>query len=146
MYRAPELDIDGFGVAAFNQQTLEHLSVNSVHHQTRLGLGAGVNFFFLRMVGIGAQAYSFDTRHSFIDNASGDLTVRFPILDTGFAPYVFGGGGHRWDREETNFAEAGGGFEFRFHPNIGVFIDGRYVLSHRTDDFGLGRAGFRFAF
>ena len=146
MYRAPELDIDGFGAAAFRQSTIEHLSPETVHHQTRLGVGAGFNFFFLRMVGIGAHAYSFDTHHAFIDNLSGDLTLHFPILDSGFAPYMFAGGGHKWDRDEANFAEAGAGFEFRFHPNIGFFVDGRWTFVHRLDNYALGRAGLRFAF
>ena len=145
MYRAPELDIDAFGVAAASQQTLSHITGERINHQTRLGAGAGVSFFALRMLGIGAEAYSFDTRHNFIDDLSGNLILRLPVLDTGFAPYIFGGGGHKFDRVEGNFAQGGGGLEFRFHPNFAFFVDGRFVFAHHVDDYGLGRAGFRFA-
>jgi hypothetical protein len=146
LYRAPELSIDGFGSAAFSENTLEHLPHNHFHHNTRLGAGGGINFFFLRMVGIGADAYSEDTRGSFVDSASGNLILRLPILHTGLAPYIFGGGGHRFDPADSNFAQGGGGLEFRFLPNFGIFIDARYVFEHHLENYGLARAGFRIAF
>jgi len=105
-----------------------------------------VNFFFLRMVGFGADAYSEDTRHCFIDKISANAILRFPVLDTGFAPYIFGGGGYAFDREPGRFGQAGGGLEFRFTQNIGIFIDARYIFAHNIDNYGLGRAGVRIAF
>jgi hypothetical protein len=146
IYRAPELSLDGFGSVSLGQQTLEHISGDRVRHRARLGAGAGLNFFFLRMLGIGADAYSEDTHGNFIDKASGNAILRFPVLETGFAPYIFGGAGYAFDREPGKFAQGGGGFEFRFCQNIGLFIDGRYIFAHRIDNYGLARAGLRIAF
>jgi hypothetical protein len=146
LYRAPELSLDGFGSVSLGQQTLEHISGDRVRHRARLGAGAGVNFFFLRMLGVGGDAYTEDTRKNFIDKVSGNVIVRFPVLDTGFAPYIFGGGGYAFDRVPGKFADGGGGFEFRFTQNIGVFIDGRYIFAHHIDNYGVARAGLRIAF
>ena len=146
LYRAPELSLDGFGTATTGQQTLNHISGDRIRHNTRLGVGAGVNFFFLRMLGVGGDMYSEDNRHCFIDKVSGNAILRFPVLDTGFAPYIFGGGGYAFDREPGRFGQAGGGLEFRFTQNIGIFVDARYIFAHRIDNYGLGRAGLRIAF
>jgi hypothetical protein len=145
-YRAPELSFDGFASASWHQQSFDHLTGESIHHYNRLGAGAGVNFFFLRMVGVGGDFYTEDTRHSFVDKASGNLIVRFPVGESCFAPYIFGGGGYAWDWVKGEFADGGAGFEFRFFRNIGIFIDGRYVFAHRIDDYAVARAGLRIAF
>jgi hypothetical protein len=146
MYRAPELSLDGFGSMSIGQQTIAHPSGDRIRHDARFGAGAGINFFFLRMVGIGGDVYSEDTHHNFIDKVSGNLIVRFPVMDTGFAPYIFGGGGYAFDQVPGKFAQGGAGLEFRFTQNIGIFVDGRYVLAHKIDNYGLGRAGLRIAF
>jgi hypothetical protein len=37
--------------------------------------------------------------------------------------------------------------EFRFTPHFGLFVDARYVLGDKTaSNYGVGRAGLRFAF
>jgi hypothetical protein len=59
---------------------------------------------------------------------------------------AFGGGGYQFDPISQKLADGGGGIEFRFSPNAGIFIDARYVFADKTDDFGIGRLGFRFSF
>ena len=146
LYRAPELSLDGFGSVSFRQQTIEHISGDRIHHDARLGAGAGANFFFLRMLGIGGDFYTEDTRRNFIDKVTGNAILRFPVADTGFAPYIYGGGGYAFDWVPGKFADGGGGFEFRFTQNIGIFIDGRYLFAHHIDNYAVGRAGLRIAF
>ncbi len=111
-----------------------------------LGAGLGVNYFILRYVGVGGDLYTENTAHDLVDNASGNVIFRYPIGQTGLAPYVYGGGGYKWDPVQTAFGQVGGGLEFRFTPHIGVFVDARYVLADRIRDYGVGRAGVRFAF
>jgi len=145
-YRDHELSIDGFGTLSLGEQFINNISATRVHRNGRLGAGAGVNLFFAKNVGIGADAWSEDVSGRFIDNVSGNLIVRFPIADTGLAPYVFGGGGYQFEPVSQAFGQFGAGVEIRFNPHAGIFVDARYLVTRRTDDFGLGRAGLRFSF
>jgi len=145
-YRDHELSIDGFGTLSLGEQFINSISAARVRHNGRLGAGAGVNLFFAKNVGIGADAWSESASGKFVDNVSGNLIVRFPIGDSALAPYVFGGGGYQFEPVSQAFGQFGAGIEIRFNPHAGIFVDGRYLVTRRTDDFGLARAGFRFSF
>jgi len=146
LYRSKELSLDAFGSASLGAYTIENPSGERVEENTRLGAGLGLNYFFSRNIGIGADAYSEDTTGSFIDSASASLLLRFPLGKSGFAPYAFGGGGRQFDLVEAWFAQAGAGMEYRFTPNVGAFVDARWVLPEETKYYGVGRLGLRFAF
>jgi len=146
MYRDQELNIDAFGTLSLGEQFIDKISSDRIRHNGRLGAGAGLSLFFARNVGFGADAWSEDTRGQFVDNLAGSLIVRFPIADSGLSPYVFGGGGYQWEPVDQAFGHFGGGIEIRFNPHVGIFVDARYVVARETDDFGVGRAGFRFSF
>ena len=146
LYRSSELSLDGFGSASLGKYTIDHPSEMRVRQNTRLGAGAGINYFFTRNIGIGAEAYSENTTGVFIDSASANLTLRLPLGQSGFAPYVFGGGGRHFEAVKTWFAQAGAGMEYRFTPHVGVFIDARGVLPDEAKYYGVARLGFRFAF
>jgi len=145
-YRDHELSIDAFGTLSLGEQFINSISATKVRRNGRLGAGAGVNLFFTRNVGIGADAWSEDVRGRFVDNVSGNLIVRFPIADSILAPYVFGGGGYQFEPVSQGFGQFGAGIEIRFNPHTGIFVDARYLVTRRTEDFGLGRAGLRFSF
>jgi len=146
LYRSSELSFDAFGTAALGEHSIEHLSDHRIRHDTRLGLGIGLNYFFCQYVGIGAEAYTENTSRNFVDDVSGSLIFRYPIGQTGLAPYGFAGAGYKFDPIDGKFAHLGAGLEFRFTPHIGIFVDARYVFVERESDYGLGRLGFRFAF
>ena len=145
-YRSSELSVDAFGTGSLGEYTLDHLSNNRIRQNTKFGVGAGINYFFTRNIGIGADAYSENTTGAFIDSASANLILRLPLGQSGFAPYAFGGGGHQFDMGQMWFGQAGGGMEYRFTPHVGVFIDARGVLPNETKLYGVARAGLRFAF
>jgi len=145
-YRDHEFSIDGFGSVSLGEQFLNSLSTTKVKKNGRLGGGAGVNLFFNRMVGIGADAWSEDLHDHAVDDVSGSLIVRFPLADSGVAPYVFGGGGYQFDPIPQGFGQFGGGIEFRFNPHAGLFVDARYLVTRKSEDFGLARLGLRFGF
>jgi hypothetical protein len=146
LYRANELSLDAFGSGSLGKYSIDHLSGHRVRHDTQLGAGLGINYFFTRNIGIGADAYSENTTGSAVDSASANLILRLPLGKSGFAPYVFGGGGFHFDAIRTQFAQAGAGIEYRFCPHMGVFIDARGVLPEHTPDYGVARLGLRFVF
>jgi hypothetical protein len=146
-YRSSELSVEGFGTASLGKYALNHVSDSNIRHDARLGAGAGINYFFTRNIGIGVEGYSENTTGAFIDSASANLTVRFPLGQSGFAPYAFGGGGRQFDVANVVwFGQAGAGMEYRFTPHIGVFIDARGVVPDHTKYYGVARLGMRFAF
>jgi hypothetical protein len=145
-YRSSELSLDGFGTASLGSYTIDHPSNNRIRQNTEFGAGAGVNYFITRYIGIGAEAYSENTTGVFIDNASGNLILRLPLGQSGFAPYAFGGGGHQFDAAKLWFGQAGAGMEYRFTPHIGVFLDARAVWPNETKYYGVARLGMRFSF
>ena len=146
LYRAKEWSVDGFGSASLSRYTLDHVSRARVRQNTRLGIGAGVNYFFTQNLGISAEASSEDTHGSLIDSASANMTLRLPLGQSGFAPYVFGGGGRHFENVRTWFVQSGVGIEYRFTPHLGVFTDFRGVLPDATKYYGAARLGVRFAF
>ena len=114
------------------------------------GGGFGVNFFFLRYVGIGYEASWFDNRrHSRSSSARRrQLVPPLSLLHSGpRCP-------NRWAvalrgmamAPATEMSEAG--LEYRFTDHIGIFVDGRYFYGTRmvlAMSANL-RAGMRFAF
>jgi len=146
LYPNQEVSLDLFGSVSVGQQTIDSLSGTRVTKDGRLGTGVGLNYFFCRFVGLMGEAYTENTAHDFVDSASLNLVGRLPLGNSGIAPYIYGGGGHQFDNVEQNVANVGAGVEFRFRGHWGIFLDGRYVLAHRTDNYGVGRAGVRFSF
>ena len=146
LFREHEFSLDLFGTGSVGQQTIDHISGDRIRHDGRLGAGAGVNCFFTRLLGLGADAYTENTAHHFVDSAALNLILRYPIGQSGFAPYIFGGGTRQFDEVRQWAGDAGGGFEFRFQRHFALFVDARYVLADKTDNYGVGRAGFRFSF
>jgi hypothetical protein len=146
LYPANQLSVDAFGTISEGEYTINHISGDNVKNGARGGVGAGVTYFITKYIGIGADGYSENTSGPFIDNLSGNLYLRVPLGQSGFAPYVYGGGGYQFDSLKAGFAQAGAGIEFRFTPHIGLFTDARYVVPDKSKFFGVGRAGLRFAF
>jgi hypothetical protein len=145
-YHCNELSLDGFATGSEGSYTIDHLSSQRIRRNTQGGAGAGINYFITRYVGVGAEAYSENTTGTFIDNASGNLILRLPLGESGFAPYALGGGGQQFDAAKLTFGQAGAGMEYRFCHHIGVFVDARCVWPNETKYYGVGRAGLRFAF
>jgi hypothetical protein len=146
LFQANEFSLDLFGSLSVGQETINHISHERVEDDGRLGLGLGGNYFFHRNIGLSADAYTENAGHSFVDNSSGNLVVRFPIDSIHLAPYLFGGGGYQFDPSGLWFGQAGGGLDFRFTKRVGLFLDARYVFTDGTKNFGVGRFGVRFGF
>ncbi len=145
LYRDQEFTVDVFAGGTLNQNDFDNFGEH-VKHDGRLGMGGGGSFFFCRNVGIEGEVFTENTSGHFIDETSGSLVLRAPIGQSGLAPYIFGGGGHLFDPVSSSFGQAGAGLEFRFCANVGIFVDGRWVVTDRIGNYGMGRAGLRLAF
>ena len=108
------------------------------------GMAVGLNHFFTKYFGVGAETYFDAWEVPYLIN--GDGYFRFPIKQTGFAPYAFGGGGRQWTHAAQWLAHAAAGIEFRIRPQAGIFFDAREVFASETKDYEVLRFGFRFAF
>lgn len=139
-FRANETSVDLFGsFSAANGNGL---------YRDGFGGGLGVNHFFTKYLGLGLDGYWWDGDRTgeVISSLSASAIFRYPIDKINLAPYVFAGvGGHLASTEQVS-GHGGIGLEYRFTRNVGVFADGRYVLTDETNDFGLTRVGVRYAF
>ena len=140
LYRDQEFQVDGF-YSGF-------VGSKGSRFGTGSGGGFGLNYFFCKYVGVGYefQAYS---NHGVgeILPLSGNLFLRYPICSLNLAPYAMVGGGGAWDAKGrgTGFGNVGGGVEYRFTKNIGVFVDGRYYYGGSGNVADI-RSGLRFSF
>jgi len=147
LYQAYDVSLEAFGMGTINEHTLYHLSGSRIQRTGHLGAGAGLEFFFNRYIGIEAEGFSETTHNTFVNDAGGNLVFRWPIGDTGLAPYAFGGGGHEfYPVSDDNYGDGGLGLEYRFTRCIGVFADARFVATEHTGTYALGRLGVKFTF
>jgi len=148
-YSANELNLDLFGTYNHFFPKFNDLFDRTWRHG-EFGGGVGMNYFFTKYMGFGVDTF-FQRHGHLLNNVSGNLYLRAPIANSGFAPYIYGGAG--WDDGSTVpggtgthdelTAHGGVGMEYRFNPHLGVFIDARYVWTDKTPDEGLIRSGFR---
>ena len=145
-YTDNELSLDFFGSYLAGEHKIENVFHNSIRHGF-WGGGVGVNYFFLRNLGVSADMnIPDDGGGNFVNNVYGSLIARFPICNSGLAPYVFGGGGRQTQPAWEWTGHAGVGMEYRFNPVTGVFVDSRYTWVKHTSDEIMFRAGLRFVF
>ncbi len=135
-------------------------------HDHGWGGGIGVNYFFSRYIGVGAEGYwlaerrndgapgvrNSDNDMTTLHNVDGSLIFRLPIDRICLAPYAFIGGGAALAGEQWAVGFVGVGAEYRLIPNkLGLFIDARwnyYGDRHGDDDQNnfTSRAGVRWVF
>jgi hypothetical protein len=147
LYRADELDVDFFGSYLNREGKFNELLNTDANHGT-WGGGVGLGYFFTRELGLGADVNFSDHPGRITDQATGNLLLRLPIGSSGFAPYIFGGGGRTFSPDWEWVYGVGVGVELRFSRQVGIFADGRFLWSDvsSANDRGLVRAGVRVAF
>jgi len=146
-YTPAEFSFDAFGSYVAPERRFSKLFETNIRHGD-WGGGVGLNYFFTRELGLSGEINIPDNGGNFVDQVSGSLIARFPIEPSGFAPYVFGGGGRGTDPVWEWLVHGGVGLEYRFNPATGIFIDARYIWHVKDDstDRILFRAGFRLVF
>jgi hypothetical protein len=156
LYHAQEWSADLFGTSTFGEGESKpppappppyHTPSHGYgSHHDRLGVGVGVNYFFCKYFGVGADVYSETTAGWVVRDARLNLIGRLPIGNSPFAPYAIAGGGREFQYYHQWEGHMGAGLEIRFLPHASFFFDGQYVLAEHSDNYGLGRAGFRYIF
>jgi hypothetical protein len=154
-----ELQVDVFGA----YQVGEGPNHAGPIHDHGWGGGIGINYFFSRYIGVGAEGYwiaadenasapgASGNRTTF-HNINGSLIFRLPIDEMCLAPYAFLGGGAVLDSEDWAVGFFGVGLEYRVVPNkVGLFIDGRWNYygdrnGHDDQNNFTARAGVRWVF
>lgn len=131
-----EFSVDLFGVAVSEER--ERLGGDS------LGIGAGVNYFFCRYAGVGAETYLDEL--DFPDHIDFSAIGRFPLEDWSVAPYVFAGFGRQYSDVSQWSTHIGVGAEFRLNSATGLFVDLRRVFPDETRDSTDFRFGVRLVF
>lgn len=139
LFRDNELQIDAFGTGAFAKG-----------RTPGWGGGLGLNYFFLKYIGLGVEQDMFGHKGNYTDWATiGNVFLRYPICSLNLAPYVMGGGGAIYAKgmNGIGLGHVGGGLEYRITKNIGLFGDARWMFSGEEPKSGvLARTGLRFAF
>lgn len=148
-YTAQELSLDLGGSYIAGERGLSHLFETSIRgNRGEWGGNVGVNYFFLRNLGIGGNINMSANGGKFVDQALGNIILRVPLDPTGLSPYVFGGGGRGFDPSWEWFGDAGVGLEYRPNATTGIFTDAAYMFHVRdgSSDRLLLRAGLRLVF
>jgi len=143
VFAGDELSLDLSGSYIAPQRGLQHVFETNIRHTGKWGGNVGLNYFPDQYIGIGGNINMSDNGGAFVDQALGNLIVRFPICPIALAPYVFGGGGRSFDNlvefepKWQWFADFGVGLEFRPSPVMGIFSDAAYMW--HLDDGGVDR-------
>lgn len=139
LYRDNEFQIDAFGTGAFYDAG-----------NPGWGGGLGLNYFAWRYFGLGVEQFVVGRQDKGAEwGTFGHLFLRYPFC-WGLSPYAMVGIGKMYgdSRRSIGAGDVGGGLEWRFTENIGLFGDARWVYSPQLDNGGgvLARTGLRFAF
>lgn len=156
-FTANELSLDLSGSYTAPQRGFTHLFDTDIRHRGKWGGNVGLNYFFLEYVGIGGNINMSANGGNFVDQALGNLILRWPICPIGIAPYIFGGGGRGFDSMGTVegfdpkwqwFADGGVGLEWRPNATTGLFTDATYMWHLKEGSFDrlLLRFGLRLVF
>lgn len=164
LYRSNEWQFDIFGAyAPSGPDSGRYLGDHA------WGGGSEINYFFTRNFGLSLGGDILDGTGRRSGEVSGDFDLNFlarlPIGNTPWAPYAYGGVGgfvtgtdhdhyfygygfRHGNNDDVFFkGQVGLGVEYRFTTHIGAFTDGGYnFVDANHADYGLVRAGIRFAF
>jgi hypothetical protein len=146
LYRASELSLDAFGAGAGDGRRHDDYGFGDHHHDARGGGGGGLEYFFCRYIGIEAETFALANHNNTESDVGGNLVLRLPIAQTGFSPYIFGGGGSEFTYRSEGYGDGGAGLEFRFSRMFSIFGDGRFAAPNHTRNYGMGRIGVKFTF
>ena len=120
-----------------------------------LGGDLGVNYFWSQYFGVGIDNSVVSELRKCGNTATGadvlqaDLIARYPICSLNLAPYAMVGGGAHWGNHTQGNGNVGGGLEYRFTHNVGVFADCRWLYGESGNmmlTMAMPRVGVRLAF
>jgi hypothetical protein len=149
MYSAQEVSLDLFASYINPEGRFTDLFDTNIRRGF-WGGGAGVNYFFTRELGLGAD-FNISSKPddlNLVDQVTGDVLFRLPLGNSGLAPYAIGSGGRAMSPRYEWVYGGGVGLEFRLNPTTGIFSDARFLWADQStaDDRLVIRAGVRLTF
>ena len=138
MFPSDQLTLDAFGTYATRDRYGNDVDKG--------GGGVGLNYFFTRYLGIGADSYIEEWKWPYRVNGSGILRLPLPGPLSRFAVYGLGGGGREFKYVPQYTWHGGGGLEFKLSRNVGIFGDAREVFPDKTENYTLLRGGISLEF
>ena len=149
LYSSQEVSLDMFASYINPEGRFNDLFDTNIR-QGFWGGGAGVNYFFTRELGIGAD-FNISSKPddlNLVDQVTGDVLFRLPLGNSGIAPYAIGSGGRGMSPHYEWVYGGGVGLEVRLNPTTGIFSDARFFWNDKAtaDDRLVIRAGVRLAF
>ena len=115
-----------------------NLSVFGLYLDTpadKWGGGIGLDYYFTRNLGVGGGVQLVDKI-----SPAGEFYLRLPLGTLSLAPYAVGTVGYRVDTDEW-FQSIGGGAEWRFAKDVGLFVDSQWQFNQHTKDGATVRVG-----
>ena len=105
LYPDHEFTIDLFGTYAFTESTNERILGDHA-----FGGGLAVNYFFTKYIGLGIEGQALKNQlKSESDDVNGlaalNLFYRHPLGDSGWAPYIYVGGGVLFNTDNASFGD-----------------------------------------
>lgn len=148
-YTAQELSLDLFGSYINPERRFNQLFDTNIRNGF-WGGGAGLNYFFTRELGIGSD-FNISSKPddlNLVDYWVGNLYARLPLGNSGFAPYIYGGGGRAMSPIYQWTYGGGVGLEYRFNPSTGIFSDARFLWGDKGTIYNnlVIRLGLRLVF
>jgi hypothetical protein len=118
---------------------------------SKWGGGIQADAFFTKNLGVSFTTSKNGDGGAFFQNLTVGPVLRFPVKQSGFAPYVLGGIGFAFDRGNDRYYFAGGGVEYRLggagaRSHVSVFTDAQYQWRDSLDEATVARAGLRWTF
>jgi hypothetical protein len=108
------------------------------------GADAGLDFWVCKYLGVGVDSWG-TGKGTILHDIDGNLMLRMPVADSGFAPYIMGGAGSYFGPDNMIY-DAGAGVQFKFNRHIGVFADWRYLFTDKAENSSLARVGLTYGF
>jgi hypothetical protein len=138
LFPSDQLNLDLFGTYATRDRFGDH--------ENHGGGGVGLDYFFTRYLGIGADSYLEEWKWPYRVNGSAILRLPLPAPLHGIALYGLGGGGREFKFVPQYTWHGGGGVEWKLSRRFGIFGDVREVLPKVTPNYTLVRAGISLGF
>lgn len=138
-----QLSLDVSGVYHKSFGTFGSQFDDSWRHGT-FGGDVGIDYWFCKYIGIGADSWGL-SKGTLLHDVDGNLFLRMPVADSGFAPYLMGGAGRNFGPDRM-LEDCGAGVQFKFNTHIGIFTDWRYIFAEKMSNSTLVRAGLQFSF
>jgi hypothetical protein len=141
LFRGNEVDFETYFLMIQGQK--------GSHFIQDLGGAVGLEYFFNKYFGIEADNALMESNHNWrtYDQLLGSIVARYPIEKWHLAPYVMASGGGVWAKAYAHGqGRTGIGMEYRFTPNVGLFVDSTYGFNNAPMNDAMTRFGTRIAF